>query len=304
MLNKIEKLEKILNRALESIGKLLVAIWLKVVPVKILNKLAAAKLAIKGYVAKIRDFVIQKLLYLKGRLSYLKGRLQGRVSHRIQDKKTGKDQDVLEAWEKPPLKQKALEKVGEFKSFLLKTPLRGKAEGIANQLTKLLERLGTVPKTQALIAASAMLMIFFGTYSVYVSSEKIYMKEWGSRAPASADEYLKRPEYLKYKKRTLKVFNVKIPVYVESVKSIQSVTVDFTVRTETRFARQFLEEYEYKLKDYFFMTTEPMTSTFPLEEEGKMILKDKIKDELNIFLDEEKVEGEVLDVDIIFIIGS
>lgn len=102
----------------------------------------------------------------------------------------------------------------------------------------------------------------------------------------------------------MKVFNVKIPIYVEDVKAISSVTVDFTVRTSTRFAKQYLEEYEYKLKDYFFMTTEPVISTFPLKHEGKSILKEKIQDELNVFLNENKVEGQVQEVDIIFIVGS
>ncbi|MEX1099687.1 MAG: hypothetical protein WEB87_04635, partial [Bacteriovoracaceae bacterium] len=97
---------------------------------------------------------------------------------------------------------------------------------------------------------------------------------------------------------------VKVPIYVESVKAIQSVTVDFTVRTDTRFAKQFLEEYEYKLKDNFFMTTEPVLSSFPLEDEGKFVLKEKIQYELNTFLKDNKVEGEVRQVDIIFIIGS
>ena len=229
---------------------------------------------------------------------------QAKLKDRVQKFKELRDAKKNQAQSAIPLKEQAMLRVARFKALLMKTPLRSRAEDITTKLSPFLVKIFAIPRTQILVAASVMLMIFAGSYSVYVSSQNIYIQEWGSRAPASADKYLDRPDYLKFQKRTLKVFNVRIPIYVDSVKAVRSVTVDFTVRTDTRFARQFLEEYEYKLKDYFFMTTEPMISTFPLEDEGKDVLKDKIQDELNIFLENEKVEGKVLEVDIIFIIGS
>lgn len=282
MLKKWEKIEDKLNSSLAKLGVMLVALWFKLVPKPVLNFIENTKNKI---IKTFNDFI--NWLNTKGEQihNYIKAKRQA-------------------AKEAPSLKLRANEKVTEIRLFLLKTPLRSRAGQIANALTATIEKLSKVPLTQFAIAIGAMGMISFGTYSVYTSSQNIYMQEWGSRAPASADRYLDRPEYRKFPDRTLKVFNVKIPVYVESVSSVQSVTVDFTVRTDTRFARKFLEEYEYKLKDYFFMTTEPMVSTFPLEDEGKWVIKEKIMDELNIFLENENVEGEVLEVDIIFIVGS
>ena len=58
-----------------------------------------------------------------------------------------------------------------------------------------------------------------------------------------------------------------------------------------------------ELKDYFFMNVQPIISSFPLESEGKKILKEKIQKELNIFLSTQKVEGQVIDVNITDIIA-
>lgn len=301
MLKNFEKIENILNRILEFIGSMLVSAWKKVVPASFLRaisrfsqSLSAFKNRVKTLLGSFFKALAKPFMWLSpNKLKSLKA-----LHPKVLLSKVLSPEDGI------PLRIKAIVKISQFKEMLLKTPLRNQAENIAQSLVAFIDKVSKIPKTQVAIASSAMLMIFFGTFSVYQSGQDIYMKEWAGRAPASAQEYLYRPEYQKYIKRTLKVFNVKVPVYVESVKAVQSVTVDFAVRTDTRFAKLFLEEYEYKLKDYFFMTTEPMMSTFTLGDEGKRVLKDKIQDELNTFLQEEKVQGKVLEVDILFIVGS
>ena len=102
----------------------------------------------------------------------------------------------------------------------------------------------------------------------------------------------------------MKVMNVKIPIYRENVRQVRSITVDFTVRTTTRFAKKYLEHYEMQLKDYFFTHTEPVISSFPIEKEGKEVFKEKIAIDLNNFLAENNVEGEVEEVGISFIVAN
>ncbi|MEX0798813.1 MAG: hypothetical protein WD025_05185, partial [Bacteriovoracaceae bacterium] len=239
MLKKFEKIEESLNQKLTSLAKGLKKLWILCVPAIVFKKYFQLKAFLKTKAVQLKNFLTKK----------------GQASVRIFWVQYEKVNGVSNAIQSFPIKRKAFESVGVFKSFLVKTPLKNHADLIAKLLMATLDKtailLGKLRSPQVLIASSAMLMIFFGTYGVYVSSQKIYMQEWGGRAPASQDQYLKRPAYLKYPKRTLKVFNVKVPIYVESVKAIQSVTVDFTVRTDTRFAKQFLEEYEYKLKDHF-----------------------------------------------------
>lgn len=207
-----------------------------------------------------------------------------------------------------PIKSKFFEFGLFLKELLLKTPLKTHVHKISeftsSTFHKFFNLLEKNNNPQTYIAITAMLMIFFGTYNIYLSSSNIYLQEFNTRSPASQQQYIERPEYQAYEKRTLKVFNVKVPIFQESISAIRSVTIDFTVRTDTRFSKQYLEEYEYKLKDYFFLTVEPVVSEFPLEEEGKSILKDKIQRELNNFLKVHGVEGEVVEVKIIFIIAS
>ncbi|MCO4754805.1 MAG: hypothetical protein KC478_10010 [Bacteriovoracaceae bacterium] len=292
MLDKFEKLENFVNAALIAIAKRLKALWLLILPAVVLTKWNALKKKVKLKINSIK----------------MKTASKAQKSASVGGQHFNKLKNSFKKAKSYPVKQKSFEGVGKFKTFLLKTPLKNHADAISKYAIRYVEKLSHVFKKlsspQAMIAMGALMMISMGTYGIYVSSEKIYTQEWPTRAPASQDKYLERPDYLKYPKRTLKVFNVKIPIYVEDVRAISSVTVDFTVRTSTRFAKQYLEEYEYKLKDYFFMTTEPVISTFPLKHEGKSILKEKIQDELNVFLEENQVEGQVQEVDIIFIVGS
>ena len=292
MQKKFEKLENLVNAILIAITKRLKALWLFIIPSIVFTKWNSLK-----------SFIRLKLESIKTKASS-----KAKKGATVGTKKFEKFRSYFKKAKSYPVKQKSFEGVGKFKNFLLKTPLKNHADAIAKVAFKYVEKLSIIFKKlstpQSMIATAALLMISMGTYGIYVSSQKIYVQEWPTRAPASQEKYLERPEYLKYPKRTMKVFNVKIPIYVEDVKAISSVTVDFTVRTSTRFAKQYLEEYEYKLKDYFFMTTEPVISTFPLKHEGKSILKEKIQDELNVFLNENKVEGQVQEVDIIFIVGS
>ena len=114
----------------------------------------------------------------------------------------------------------------------------------------------------------------------------------------------KQNERQRNTKKTLKVLNVKIPVWAAGVEKISTITVDFSIRTSTRFARYYLLEYEYKLRDHFFSTMEPIESDFPLEDEGKDIIKDVLIDEVNHFLKSNNVEGQVEEINILYIVGS
>jgi flagellar basal body-associated protein FliL len=129
------------------------------------------------------------------------------------------------------------------------------------------------------------------------------MNEFPMREPASIPS-TKKPEYSKFKKRTMKVLNIQVPVIYKNLNDLHSVNVDFTIRTSSRFARKYLENYEYKLKDHFFSTVEPTLSSFAIKNEGKDVLEAKIKYELQNFLQQNRVEGEVLEVNTISIIAN
>lgn len=148
-----------------------------------------------------------------------------------------------------------------------------------------------------------LIILCLGTYTIINSSSSIYFNEYPQRAPASIPS-TKKPEYSKFKKRTMRVLNIQVPVIYDSVNDLRTVNVDFTVRTSSRFAKKFLENYEYKLKDHFFSTVEPTVSSFTIKNEGKDVLEAKIKYELQDFLEQNRVEGRVLEVNTISIIAN
>ena len=154
------------------------------------------------------------------------------------------------------------------------------------------------------IGTGLALLSLLGFYAVYLGSNNIFQTEFPSRKIASVQEYDYRPDYRFYENKVLRIQNVKVPIFVEEIGDIDSITIDFSLRVSTKFAKYYLEEYEYRLKDYFFTSVEPVSSDFPIQDEGKEVLKEAIQDEINNFLYDNNVEGEVLEVNILYMVGS
>ena len=160
-----------------------------------------------------------------------------------------------------------------------------------------------VGKQQLSIALGAVIMIGVGIVSIYDSSRQIYNHEVDGRTPASVQDYDEKPPYFMFPRKTAIVLKVQVPIEQHTVKDLRNITIDFTVRTSTRFAKKYLEFHGQKLKDYFFTSVEPVVASFPLETEGKMVLKEKLVNDLNNFLKEENVEGTVEEVNLVYVVG-
>lgn len=289
MLNKLEKFEEKVNEIIEKLKALIFALFFKLIPQKVFT-----------IVALIKTKIINKCLILRSRVSEKISLVATKVI--IFKNLTSKTIDDIQKY---PIKEKAFHLLEYLKKLLLKTPLKNhaswfidKAKFHINKFDETLERLG---KAQLGFAAIVLFVMSIGFYGVYRSSNQIYQEEFTSRTPASVQEYARKPKYKMFKKKTLTIENIKVPIFAENVKQVRSITISFSVRTSTRFAKQYLVYYENQLKDYFFTSVEPVISSFPLETEGKLVLKEKIIYELNNFLAEKKVEGIVEEVSIVFI---
>lgn len=292
MLKKLEKVEEKLNTVIE---KLICAFWWlvhKILPKRVFeiwhNFLKGCKKTWFSLFEWGRNTGVNFVLWLQ------------EFRQRVVTKK-----DHFIAWN---LKGKITGFLQGIKNFLLKTPLRSTVEFISRKMKplgeKLNEKLNSGITSQLAIAGLALAMITGGLYGVYVSSTKIYEQEFPYREPASVQEYDEKPEYYYFKDTTTLVQNIKFPVQVVRASQVDSVTIDFSIRTSTRFAAFYLKENEHKLKDYFFTAVEPLVSDFALKEEGKDVMREKIQIEVQRFLDNEKVEGQVLEVNILYIVGS
>lgn len=116
------------------------------------------------------------------------------------------------------------------------------------------------------------------------------------RELASSSYKIQRSEYESFNKRTLKVQNVDLPIIVTNKKNIHSFLTDFYLRTDTVFAKLYLDNNQHKIRDRFYESTYRVPASFPLENEGKNVLKEKITFELNKLLKENRVEGKILEV--------
>lgn len=291
MQDKLQKLEDKVNGILMTIWGFIVSIMHKIIPAKFFSWVSNKKRALKEFIKlKIEQL---KVLLIKTKDKLIHGK----------DFVTGK----VDAVQNFPIKEKVQVQVTVLKEYLLNTPLKNhvlwfseKFEILASKLSNLVDIIG---KQQLAIAFSAVLMIGVGIVSIYDSSRDIYQNEFQSRAPASAQEYDEKPVYHMFSRKTAKILKIQVPIFRKNVNQIRNITVDFTVRTSTRFAKQYIEFHSEKLADYFYTSVEPVTSSFPIQEEGKIVLKEKIEYELNNFLKDENVEGYVEEVNITYLSG-
>jgi flagellar basal body-associated protein FliL len=292
MLNLLEKIENLFNQIVAQLLAMLKAFFIKVLPRKFFTTVEDVKYKSAYKYARGKERSIEKSKELLEKAKEQKEKFFA-LLHAIQDY---------------PVKDKLLAFVEKLKIFFFKTSPKQHIKNFWALVLGIKEKIGNFFKrfspAQVALTLTTVAVIGMGVNSIYQGSSFIWHSEKTSRAPASIETFKERPEYYKRTDKIMVVRNVRIPVFVENVKQIKSVTIEFSVRTSTRFAKIYLEEYEHKLRDHFFMTMEPILSSFPIENEGKNVIKDKIQEELNIFLESENVEGQVEAVQILFIIAT
>ena len=80
--------------------------------------------------------------------------------------------------------------------------------------------------------------------------------------------------------------------------------MDFTVQLSSRYSKQVLEGLHHELNDHINTNTAPIVKYFPLTDEGKGIIKDKLVDSLQMLLDKKEINAKVKDIFIISILSS
>lgn len=291
MKDKLEKLEEIINVFLMAIWTAIISFVHGLIPQKFFDSISSFK-------SKIKDWKIKKFEQFTKLLNDLKSKSITSKTFLI---------NQIDSIQKYPIKEKFQVHLTILKEYLLNTPLKTHVLWVSKRFNKystsFWKAVDKVGRQQLGLALTAMLMIVVGILSIYDSSRDIYNNEYRTRAPASVQQYDDKPDYKMYKRKTAVIFKIQVPIYREKLKQVRNITIDFTIRTSTRFAKQYMEFHAQKLKDYFFTSVEPVTSSFPLEEEGKIVLKEKIQYELNNFLMNENVEGVVEDISIIYSMG-
>jgi flagellar basal body-associated protein FliL len=296
MLDKIGKLEEKINKVLGKVIQMTKALCLKlflaIIPNIVINAYKSSKQ--KSLTSVNQSFSGFKTLFIS-------------FNRKVSTKKENFFNHI-DKIQQYPVKEKGREKFQNLKVLLLESSPKVHLTNLKIWLKEKIKWIYTkLNFTKSYHFKLGVCLSFFsaiGLYTIYFGSSSIFESEYPSRSIASAQEYDYRPEYKYYQDKTLQILNVKVPIYVEKQGSIDSITIDFSLRLSTKFSKYFLQEYEYKLKDYFFTAVEPVESDFPIHEEGKEVLKEAIQDEINNFLIDNNVEGEVLEVNILYLVGS
>lgn len=136
---------------------------------------------------------------------------------------------------------------------------------------------------------------------IYKEVQKITEK---SRGPASEiiaevdTTNIKRPDYYKKQERELRVRNVSLPIYTggRTPASGKKIVIDFTFVSSNRYIKEFFFENSHLLKDKLNTSIEQILPDFPLEDDGKRVIKEKIKKEIQVLLDDLKIKGSIQEI--------
>lgn len=292
MLKLFEKLELLFNKFFYKLIELIISFARKVLPRKTVHRI---------------EDTHYNLIYKWARF---KENLPKKRKLFIENAKTKKNElfAFLQDSQRFPIKQKIQEYKKNIITFFKETTLKQYFKYLWAFILFLIEKFKNLtgrfsPKMVKLTVGSTLVVMIAG-YAIVNQSHYIWLQENPYRAPAVVEDFADKAKYYNRNAKTMIIRNVRIPVIVKNVREIKSITMEFSVRTSTRFAKIYLEEKEHLLKDHLFMNLQPILSSFPIEDEGKRILTEKIERELNILLQNEKVEGMVEKVRVLYIIGS
>ncbi len=186
-----------------------------------------------------------------------------------------------------------------FGLFLFITPVFAKVKSWVGALG---------PKT-IISSTLAITIATLSSISIYTQSKKISEKATASaREPASevenATAVSKRKGYYKLEEKRFMITNVTMPVYIGTTANLKSLSIDFTFVSSNRYIKTFFDRNRHLIKDRMNSTIQPLIPEFPLEAEGKKIIKEKIQIELNSLIKELDIKGEIDEVHITSILAG
>ena len=164
-----------------------------------------------------------------------------------------------------------------------------------------------------LSSAQALLLLGFtsasglaGINMIFSAQRLMNQNSAESRAPASVEVEVSydRPVYYKKQSRHLGITSLKLPVYLPKINELRSIDIDFSATMSSRMSRMKLGMKEIELRDHLILNVEPMIASFPLEEEGKEILRKKLTLEINDFMIAHQIEGKVEEIKLIYILAN
>jgi flagellar basal body-associated protein FliL len=188
---------------------------------------------------------------------------------------------------------------GEVETLKGKSPL----EIVTKPFQIFFKKISSMEPKKALGILAMITFTGLSIFGIVFSSSRIYER---TRVPSSiVEEVLPgRPSYYKVDQKQINLTAVKVPIYAQGKHDIKFLTADFDLQMSNRNSVVYIREHETMIRDHLTNNVEPMDPWFSMENEGKRVIKDKVKQEINIFLEEQNVEGRVDDINIMYLLGT
>lgn len=158
---------------------------------------------------------------------------------------------------------------------------------------------------QYALGGSMMLAIsIIASIQIYQHSQKIIEKMTDqTRAPASLRK-MNRAVYFGIKRKHTQMSGLQIPIYYQkdTKKRVGSVQIDFVLETSNRYLKQYIENNDHEIRSRLHTNLAPMDPQFIQTDEGREIIKSKVRHELNELIREKKIKGKIQRVSVYNII--
>ncbi len=151
------------------------------------------------------------------------------------------------------------------------------------------------PGTIAIVSMISAVGIV-GGISIYKSVENISDQE--QKEEVKEQVYYGKPRkiYHNVDSKQLLVYQVSIPIYIESATDVRTLIIDFTLEMSNRYLKEYFLANDHLIKDRLGHSMEEIIPEFPLTLEGQQIIKEKILKEVNLLIKDLKIKGKAKNI--------
>lgn len=281
------KIESFINKILIALSNFVSRIILKLTPKSVKKTVAQTDIIRKKTTINFKESISKSKQYTIKSI--------GEVKKKSEKAKVNALQKVVKA------------KSYDYKSLTAKKVFLGIGALFAPVFIKTQKWLSALKPTTIVIGTAGIMALTLTGITVIKQASEIdnKMAKEVVREPSSYSDTMdrdklahSRSKFRHYTEMSLQLSDVNIPIYIEDRKGMQTLLIDFSFRASNRYIAKYFEQIqnEYLLRDRIYKNVQPIIPSFPMEEEGKIILRKKIKQELNNVLRDLKIEGTIEDV--------
>lgn len=281
----LEKIFGAINHILEIIWGAILTLFFKIVPPKIVELHNRSIAKIKEWFRLVKNFIFSidpKLIVQKIKQSSLKDYIEilKVILKKLNDFLTwAKNFDIKKAGSIPEILDEVVATTWKIISYPFK------------RFWEFFKSLTPALMTLTLLFT---FLLAIALYYAGTSGYKLYRHFYPTES--IEEEKYQKPVYYQKIDRQFTLYGVDIPVYVEKSSSIKNLRLDITIEASNRFSRNFLESKKYMVMDQINQGIEPVIPAFPLTEEGRAIIKSKIKREIDLLIKELQINGAISEI--------